>query len=410
MRGALVILEVAMSVVLLVGAGLLIKSFARLQQVDLGFNMESLLTIDLSLSSDKYRQPQQLELFYREALERVKATPGVESAAFMNGAPFSNFGAALPLIREGQVFNNLEELSDRTCRYLITHGDAISALGTPLILGHGFTAQDTSNSEPVAIINQAAADKFFPGEYPLGKRIKLGLPDNLIQPGMLPRGMEKFSWLTVVGIVKNHRQLILGNEFREAAFIPLAQAQRSTLVLNSSTLMVRSTTDPVSLISAVRRQVHSVDPDLPFAKVATMEARVSDSLKPQRFNTFLMGLFAALALLLAVVGLYGVLSYMVAQRRHEIGVRMALGAQTRDVLGLVIRHGMTLTLIGMGIGLIAALGLTRLIKDLLVGGSATDPAPFHVIALLFPTVALLACYLPARRATKVDPMVALRAD
>jgi putative ABC transport system permease protein len=409
-RGALVILEVAMSVVLLVGAGLLIKSFARLQQVDLGFNMESLLTIDLSLSSDKYREPQQLELFYREAMERVKAMPGVESAAFMNGAPFTNFGAALPLIREGQFFNNLEDLSDRICRYLITHGDAIGALGTPLILGRGFTAQDTSNSEPVAIINQAAADKFFHGEYPLGKRIKLGLPDNLIQPGMLPRGVEKFSWLTVVGIVKNHRQLILGKEPLEAAYIPLTQAPQSTLVLNSSTLLVRSTKDPVSLVSAVRRQIHSVDPDLPFAKVATMEARIYDSLKPQRFNTFLMGLFAALALLLAAVGLYGVLSYMVVQRNHEIGVRMALGAQTRDVLGLVVKQGMTLTLIGMGIGLIAALGLTRLIKDLLVGVSATDPAPFLVIALLFPIVALLACYLPARRATKVDPMVALRSE
>src|SRR5262245_9718696 len=410
MRGALVILEVAMSVVLLVGAGLLIKSFARLQRVDLGFNMDSLLTIDLSLSSDKYRQPQQLELFYREALERVKATPGVESAAFMNVAPFSNFGLALPLIREGQVFNNLEELSDRACRYLITHGDAISALGTPLILGRGFTAQDTSNSEPVAIINQAAADKFFPGEYPLGKRVKLGLPDNLIQPGMLPRGIEKFSWLTVVGIAKNHRQLILGNELREAAFIPLAQAPRSTLVLNSSTLLVRSTTDPVSLISAVRRQIHSVDPDLPFAKVATMEARVYDSLKPQRFNTFLMALFAALALLLAVVGLYGVLSYMVAQRRHEIGVRMALGAKTRDVLGLVIRQGMTLTLIGMGIGLIAEIGLTHLIHGILIGCSTITHATLIVIALLFPMVALLACYLPARRATKVDPMEALRSE
>src|SRR5262245_10521247 len=409
-RGALVILEVAMSVVLLVGAGLLIKSFARMQQVELGFNPESLLTIDLSLSSDRYRQPQQLELFYREALERVKTTPGVESAAFMNGAPFSNFGSALPLIREGQVFNNLEELSDTICRNLITHGDAISALGTPLILGRGFTAQDTSNSEPVAIINQAAADKFFPGEYPLGKRVKLGLPDNLIQPGMLPRGIEKFSWLTVVGIAKNHRQLILGNELREAAFIPLAQAPRSTLVLNSSTLLVRSTTDPVSLISAVRRQIHSVDPDLPFAKVATMEARVYDSLKPQRFNTFLMALFAALALLLAVVGLYGVLSYMVAQRRHEIGVRMALGAKTRDVLGLVIRQGMTLTLIGMGIGLIAEIGLTHLIHGILIGCSTITHATLIVIALLFPMVALLACYLPARRATKVDPMEALRSE
>ena len=296
---------------------------------------------------------------------------------------------------------------NRICRFFITHGDALSALGTPLIAGRGFTAQDTSNSEPVAIVNQAAAEKFFPGENPLGKRIKLGLPDNLIQPGMLPEGMGKPLWHTVVGIVKTHRQVIVRYEFPEAAFIPLAQ---STMPLNSSTLLVRSTKDPVSLISAVRRQIHSVDPDLPFAKVATMETRVYDALKPQRFNTFLMGLFAALALLLAVVGLYGVLSYSVVQRRHEIGVRMAFGAQTRDVLGLVIRQGMTLTLIGMGIGLIAALGLTRLIKDLLVGVSATDPAPFFVIALLFPMVALLACYLPARRATKVDPMVALRSE
>ncbi|MBO0862797.1 MAG: ABC transporter permease [Chloracidobacterium sp.] len=410
MRGALVILEVALSVVLLVGAGLLIKSFTRLQRVDLGFNPESLLTIDLSLSSDKYRQPQQLELFYREALERVKAIPGLGSAAFMNGAPFSNFGDAGPLIREGQVFNSLEELSGRACHILITHGDAISALGTPLILGRDFTAQDTSSSEPVAIINQAAADKFFSGEYPLGKRIKLGLPDNLIQPGMLPRGVEKFSWLTVVGIVKNHRQLILGNEFREAAFIPLAQAPRSNLFLNSSTLLVRSTKDPLSIVNAARRQLHSVDPDLPFAKISTMKARIYDSLKPQRFNTFLMGLFATLALLLAVVGLYGVLSYMVLQRRHEIGVRIALGAQTRDVLGLVVREGMTLTLIGIAIGLMAAIGLTRLIETLLFSVSATDPLTFLVIALLFAMVALLACYLPARRATKVDPMVALRSE
>jgi putative ABC transport system permease protein len=409
-RGALIILEVAMSVVLLVGAGLLIKSFARLQQVELGFNMESLLAIDLSLSSDKYRQPQKLELFYREALERVNATPGVESAAFMNSAPFSNLGAALPLIREGQVFNNIEELSDRVCRYLITHGDTLSALGTPLILGRGLTAQDTSNSQPVAVINEAAAEKFFPGEYPLGKRIRLGLPDNLIQPGMLPEGMEKPSWHTVVGIAKTHRQLIVGKEFREAAFIPLAQAPQVTMLLNSSTLLVRSTIDPASLVTAVRRQIHSVDPDLPFAKVAAMESRIYDALKPQRFNTFLMGLFAALALLLAAVGLYGVLSYSVAQRRHEIGVRMALGAQTRDVLGLVLRHGMTLTLIGMAIGLVAAIGLTRLIKTLLVGVSATDPVTFIVIALLFAMVALLACYLPARRATKVDPMVALRSE
>jgi putative ABC transport system permease protein len=409
MRGVLVTFEVAMTVILLVAAGLLIKSFARLQQVELGFNKESLLTIDLSLSSDRYNQPQQPRLFYREALERVIATPGVESAAFMNGAPFTNSGISLPLIREGQYFADHQELSHRVCRFSITHGDMMSALGSPLIDGRGFTSQDTSDSEPVAIINQAAAEKFFHGENPLGKRIKLGLPDNLIQPGMLPEGAGTFSWLTVVGVVKNIRRTVLGQENQAAGYVPLAQAPpHFPFLLKSTTLLVRSTKEPVSLVNAVRRQIQSIDPDLPLAKVATMEARIDDSLKPQRFNTFLMGLFATLALLLAVVGLYGVLSYTVVQRKHEIGVRMALGAQTRDVLGLVVRQGMTLTLMGMGIGLIVALGLTRLIKNMLFGVSATDPATFIVIALLLAMVALLACYLPARRATKVDPMVALR--
>jgi putative ABC transport system permease protein len=409
-RGALVIFEVALSVVLLVGAGLLIKSFARMQQVDLGFNPESLLTIDLSLSPGRYSQPRQLERFYRETLERVKATPGVESAAFMSGAPFTNFGASAPFIREGQVFNNIEELSDRICRYFITHGDALSALGTPLILGRGLTAQDTSNSMPVAIINEAAAKKYFPGEYPLGKRIKLGLPDNLIQPGMPVADVEKPSWHTVVGVVKNHRQFIVGNEPQEAAYIPLAQAPQVTMLLNSSTLLVRSKKDPVSIVNEMRGQLHSVDPGLPFEKVATMKARVYDSLKPQRFNTFLMGLFAALALLLAVVGLYGVLSYTVAQRRHEIGVRMALGAQASDVLRMVIWRGMSLALIGVALGLTAARAMTRVMRNLLFEVSATDPATFALIALLPAGVALIASYIPARLATKVDPLIALRSE
>jgi putative ABC transport system permease protein len=408
MRGALVTLEVALSVILLVGAGLLIKSFSALQQVDLGFRKESLLTIDLALSSGKYSHQQQLELFYRDALERVNATPGVQSAAFISDAPFSSLGAGMPLVREGQSFTSLQELSDRICRYFITHGDVVSALGSPLIAGRGFTPQDTLNSQPVAIINQAAAERYFPGENPLGKRIKLGVPDNLVQPGM-----EKASWLTVVGVVKNLRQSGFGQEYQETGYIPLTQAPPGTLMsllLKSSTLLVRSTKDPVALVNTVRRQIHSIDPDLPLARVATAEARVDDSLQPQRFNTFLMGLFAALAVLLAMVGLYGVLSYTVVQRKHEIGVRMALGAQTRDLLILVVRQGMTLTLIGMVIGLGAAIGLTRMIKNLLFGVSTTDPVTFLVVALLLALVALLACYLPARRATKVDPLVALKAE
>ncbi|HEY6401620.1 MAG TPA: ABC transporter permease, partial [Blastocatellia bacterium] len=391
LRGALVTLEVALSVILLIGAGLLIKSFARMQQVDLGFRKESLLTINLSLPSGKYSQQHQAELFYREALERVNATPGVESAAFISGGPFSNSGAAVPFVREGESFTSFQELSGRLCRYFITHGDAASALGSPLIAGRDFTPQDTLNSQPVAIISQAAAEKYFPGENPLGKRIKLGLPDNLIQPGMLPAGMSKPSWLMVVGVVKNLRQFGLGQEPQVAGYRPLAQAPPGSMILiNTSTLLARTTNDPVSLVNALRRQIHSVDPDLPLAQVATAESLTDSWLKPQRFNTFLMGLFAALALLLAMVGLYGVLSYMVVQRRHEIGVRMALGAQSHNAVLLVLKQGLRLTLLGVAIGLAGSIGLTRLLEGLLFGVSATDPLTFALIALLLTSVALLA--------------------
>jgi putative ABC transport system permease protein len=409
-RGALVVLEVALSVVLLVGAGLLIKSFARLQQSELGFNRESLLTVDLVLSLKKYSRPQQLEAFYRDVLERLSATPGVESAAFMNGAPFSNFGASMPFVREGAVYRNLQDLSGHESRYFITHGDYLGALGLPLAAGRGFTAQDTLNSLPVAIINQAAADKFFPGEDPLGKRIILGLPEHLIQPGMLPEGMEKFPWLTVVGVVKNHRQSSLGQEFQPTSYVPLAQAPRVPLMLNTATLLVRAAGEPVALVSAVRREILAVDPDQPLARVATMEARIDDSLKLQRFSMSLMGLFAALALALAVVGLYGVLAYTVVERTHEIGVRLALGASARDIVRLIVGQGMRLTLIGLGLGVAGALALTRLMARLLFNVSAADPATFVFIAAVLVGVALLACYIPARRATRIDPMAALRCE
>jgi putative ABC transport system permease protein len=408
MRGALVILEVALSVILLVGAGLLIKSFLRLQQVELGFKKESLLTVDLTLSLKKYGRPQQLETFYSSVLERLNATPGVQSAAFMNGAPFTNFGASMPLVREGVVYRNLQELSGLECRYFITHGDHLRALGAPPLAGRGFTPQDTLNSSPVALLNQAAADKYFPGENPLGKRIMLGVPENLIQPGMLPEGMEKFSWLTVVGVVRNNRQSGLGQEYQPAGYIPLAQAPRVPLMLNTATLLARAAQDPVTLAKTVRQQILAVDRDQPVAKIATMESRIDDSLKPQRFSALLMGLFAALALLLAVVGLYGLLAYTVTQRMREIGVRLALGAQPRDVITLIIGQGMRLTLPGVIIGLAGAFGLTRLLERLLFGVSPTDPQTFIGIALLLLFVAALACWIPARRATKVDPMIALR--
>jgi putative ABC transport system permease protein len=410
MRSALVTLEVALSVILLIGAGLLIKSFARLQQIEFGFKKESLLAIDLSFSSGKYDQSQRLENFFREVLERVNATPGVASAAFMNGAPFTGSGRIIPLVREGQSFSHLQELSNRHIRYYVVYGDLVSALGSPPIAGRGFTPQDTSTSEPVVIINQATAEKYFPGENPLGKRLMLGVPENLIRPGM-PEGFKQFRWLTVVGVVKNLRDSSGWlQEFQAAGYTPLAQAPPLPDIFNFSTLLVRSSKDPLSLVSTIRRQIHYVDPDLPLGNVSTMEDLIDNSFKPQRFNAFLMGLFAVLALLLAVVGLYGVLSYMVVQRRHEIGVRLALGAQSRSVVLLFLKQGLRLTLLGMAIGLAGAYGLMRLLERLLFGVSATDLPTFISVAMLLAGVALLACWIPARRATKVSPLIALKAE
>ena len=405
MRGALVVLEVALSVVLLVGAGLLIKSFFRLQQAELGFKTESLLTVDLSLSQKKYPQAQQIEAFFNRALEQLKALPGVEAAATMNGGPFSNWGAGMPLIREGHSYSG-EEMRGRGCGFVVTQGDFLAALGLPLVSGRNFTAQDTSSAPPVVILNQAAADKFFPGENALGQRIKLGLPDNLLPPDTPPT--EKHAWLTVIGIVKNHQPVALGLPYFPGAFLPLAQAPREPTLLNAETFMLRTAQDPAMLMSAVRQRLRELDPDQPIMRIATVDARIADSLKPQRFNTTLMSLFAALALTLAVVGLYGILAYTVVQRTHEIGIRLALGAQSGNIIAMIMKQGLSLTLLGLMLGLAGAAVLTRLLERLLHSVSVTDAPTFIAIALLLLAVALLACWIPARRATKVDPLVALR--
>jgi putative ABC transport system permease protein len=228
----------------------------------------------------------------------------------------------------------------------------------------------------------------------------------------MPEALKKLRWLTVVGVVKNLRESGSSwlQEFQAAGYTPLAQAPPIPVIFNIATLLVRSPKDPLSLVNTIRRQIHSVDPDLPLANVSTMKDLIDDSFKPQRFNAFLMGLFAALALLLAVVGLYGVLSYMILQRKHEIGVRLALGAQSRSVVLLFLKQGLRLTLLGMAIGLAGAYGLMRLLERLLFGVSATDMPTFISVAMLLVGVALLACWIPARRATKVDPMVALRCE
>jgi putative ABC transport system permease protein len=325
----------------------------------------------------------------------------------MNGGPFSNWGAGMPLIREGHSYSR-EEMRGRGCGFVVTQGDFLAALGLPLVSGRNFTAQDTSSAPPVVILNQAAADKFFPGENALGQRIKLGLPDNLLPPDAPPT--EKSDWLTVIGIVKNHQPVALGLPYFPGAFLPLAQAPPEPTLLNAETFMLRTAQDPAMLMSAVRQRLRELDPDQPIMRIATVEARISDSLKPQRFNTTLMSLFAALALTLAVVGLYGILAYTVVQRAHEIGIRLALGAQSGNIIAMVMKQGLSLTLLGLMLGLAGAAVLTRLLERLLHGVSVTDAPTFIAISLLLLAVALLACWIPARRATKVDPMIALRCE
>ncbi len=377
-----VVAEVAMALVLLVGAGLAIRSFLRLGQVNPGFDPQNVLTAHISLPSTKYRGHQ--TAFYRQVLERVKSLPGVETASVNTPLPFTGGSNSTAVMIDGR--------SKPDADLSLVSPEYFTAMKITLMKGRRFTELDQPGAPPVMIINEAMARRHFPGEDPIGKRIKIGYGDD---PS--PR--------LVVGVVGDVKHSILDIEPRDQIYVPFDQEPTF-----SFRLVVRTTVEPLSLVSAVHRAVLAVDKERPLAAVGTMEQLISDSIAGPRFRTRLLGLFATIALILTVVGIYGVMSYAVAQRTHEIGVRMALGAQVGDVLKLVIRQGMTLALIGVAIGLMGAFALTHMIKTLLFGVSATDPLTYIVIALLLIVVALLASYVPARRATKVDPMTALRCE
>jgi putative ABC transport system permease protein len=279
-------------------------------------------------------------------------------------------------------------------------------MGIAVRRGRAFTEHDIAGSQQVAIINETLARRFFPDEDPLGKTVWAGPPESLLPPeAQTPE--NRFVRRTIVGVVADVKGSSLEKAANAEVFVPYDQNKREGWN-NALMLAVRTTAAPQSALASIREEVHGLDPDQPLTGVATMEERLTQSLSQPRFSTLLLGLFAGVALLLAAVGIFGVMSYVVAQRTHEIGIRMALGAQRRDVLKLIVGHGMRLTLIGLAIGLAASFALTRLMSSLLFGVSATDPVTFSVISLVLASVALLACYLPARRATKVDPMVALR--
>ena len=389
-RGLLVVAEVALAVVLLIGAGLLIRSFLHLQQVNPGFQPANVLALQFSLPTLKYAERPQRDAFTRQMLEQVRALPGVKSAAAITVLPMSGQDQSGSFSIEGRPLPQGQTMP-HGARW-VASTDYFQTMSVPLVKGRYFTERDTADAPGVAIIDESLARKYWPGEDPVGKRIDFeGDSQN-------PR------WREIVGVVGHVKHKGLEGESRVQYYVPYPQ-----LPALSMFLVVRSAAgEPTSLAGSVRGALRSLDQDLPVYKVTAMEQLVADSLAQRRFAMFLLGIFAVLALVLAVVGLYGVMSYMVAQRTHEIGLRMALGAQGGDILKMVVGRGMVLVLLGVAIGLAGSFLLTRVMASLLFGVSATDPVTFVGISLLLAAVALVANYLPARRAMRVDPMVALR--
>ena len=391
LRRMLVVFQVSMAVVLVVGAGLLIKSFRQLQQVDPGFNPDGVLVMDMTLPQSKYSEWHQVNGFYTRLIERINSLPGVRSAVLAYNHPLET-----TWINGFTIEDRPQSEEPPVGRFRPISAGYFRAMGIGLLKGREFTDQDDPAHPGVVIVNDTLVRKYFSGEDPLGKRLSIG-PPSAIWGETMPASFE------IVGVVRDVKFLGLDAEVEPAFYVPTRQSP-----LFDMNVLVRAEGDLSALVASLRKEVWSLDADQPISQVRTMESILSGNMAQQRFNMLLMGLFGAVALILASVGIYGLLSYTVAQRTHEIGVRMALGAGRRDVLKMVVGQGMGLAIAGVGIGLIVSLALTRLMESLLFGVSATDPLTFAAVSLLLMAVALLACYLPARRATKVDPMVALR--
>ena len=413
LRAGLVVTEMALALILLVGAGLMMQSFVNLHHVDIGFSATNVLTMRIPLPKSKYPVPQQPNdpppaglNFFNQMLERVQALPGVESAGVSNILPLGvgNGWGKMFSVEGHPMPTSLDQVPG--VGLALVSPNYFKTLGITLRRGRDFTSSDRAETQPVAVINETLARRSFPNEDPLGKRIWLGPPESLL-PRELRSPDNPFVRRTIVGVIADVKSGNLDTAAGAEVYLPLEQS-RGEGWENTMMLAVRSSLPTDSLAAAIREEVRTLDRDQPVTGIATMEERVSRTMSEPRFNTLLLGLFAGIAMLLAALGIYGVMSYAVTQRSPEFAIRMALGAQRHDVLGLVIGQGMKLTLIGVGLGLAGAFALTRLIQNLLFDVSAADPLTFTVIALLLALVALVACWLPARRATKVDPLVALR--
>ncbi|HET6765412.1 MAG TPA: FtsX-like permease family protein, partial [Longimicrobiaceae bacterium] len=388
-RAALVVAETAVAMVLLVGAGLLVKSFARLVNTDPGFRVEHELSATVDLPAGTYGTPEKQTAFYQGLEARVRTLPGVLGAGAVTGLPLGGFGARLgfqvqgtppPPAGEGQAVD-----------YDVATPGYFDAIGIPLRRGRGFTAADTRSTGGVLLINEAMAHRYFANRDPVGQRMRLTDADT--------------TWREIIGVVGSVRRQGLGTEAAPAVFASQLQQPSPRL-----TLVVRTAGDPAAVTAALRREVTALDPRLALGDVRTLQDVVSESVASPRLNVLLLGVFAGIGIVLAAIGLYGVISYSVASRRQEIGIRMALGARPLDVVAMVVRQGMGMTGGGLLLGLVGAFAATRVLRSLLVGVSATDPAVFVAVPLVLAAVALAASWLPGRRATRVDPMVALRSD
>jgi predicted permease len=392
-RSALVIAEVTLALVLMVGAGLMLKSFRNLQRVDPGFNPDGVLTMRMLLPFEIYQTPAQRASFYKQALERIGSAPGVEAVSATSRVPLTEGGSSGTISGENSAVGPSDLPVEVEWRWITP--DYFKAMGITQIAGRAFTEADAEGAPLVAVIDESFAERFYPGEDPVGKRIKRGKLDST-RP-----------WMMIVGVVRNVHSRRLDSVSGVQVYFPFYQ---DPTAYNMSLVVRTGAADPLSLSGTVIAAINSLDNNQPVYDVYTLRQIVGDSVAQRRFSMLLMGLFAAVALALAAVGIYGVMSYSVVQGTHEIGIRMALGAQTSDVMSLVIGRGMKLTLTGIAIGLAASLALTRLMKTLLFGISVTDWATYSEIALLLAAVAFLACFVPAHRASRVDPMIALRQE
>jgi putative ABC transport system permease protein len=390
LRAALVIGEMSLAVVLLVGAGLCVRSFYRLTSVNAGFNPHNLLTLKLSLPNAAYKDDEKKIAFFQQLRQRVAALPGVVGASGDSWLPFTTMGAATGFQIEGQP--KLSDADQPLTDVRVIEPDYFHTMGIPLLAGREFTEREATTVSHVVIVNKTLAATYFPHGSPIGKRIAIGMG-----------GQTEENPSQIIGVVGDVKHEGLNTTAGAMVYWPHPE-----LALPFTTFVVRTTGNPLSLIDAVRQQVKQLDPSLPISDVATMEARMSDSVAQDRFSTLLLGIFAVVAIVLASVGIYGVTSYAVTSRLHEIGIRMAVGAQPGDVERMFVRQGMILTLTGLSVGLLVSFGLTKLMAGLLFGVSPHDPITFLVMGGLLTLVALFACYIPARRATHVDPLIALR--